>query len=96
MAGEPFTCVPIAYGSLMLYAVILATYWPLGELNQVQLAIVIKHMCVVALTASIAACNIKLVDDPSAVRRECDTEQIVIAPVHQQRVFWGRYVRRNA
>ena len=32
-------------------------------------------MCVVALTASIAARNIKLVDDLSAVSHECDTEQ---------------------
>ena len=41
-----------------------------------QLATAKIHMCVVALTASIAACNIKLVDDLSAVRHECDTEQI--------------------
>ncbi len=45
-------------------------------------------MCVVALTASIAACNINLVRrDLSAVRHECDTEQILVAPVYQQRVF---------
>ena len=41
-------------------------------------------MCVVALTASIAACNIKLVDDLSAVRHECDTERILVAPVHSK------------
>ena len=47
-----------------------------------QLATVKIHMCVVALTASIAACNMELVDDLSAVRHECDTEQILAAPAH--------------
>jgi len=41
-------------------------------LGNVQLATVKIHMCVVALTASIAACNITLVDDLSVVRHECD------------------------
>ena len=45
-------------------------------------------MCVVALTASIAACNIKLVDEIfSAKRHECDAEQILVVLVYQQRVF---------
>ena len=47
------------------------------------------HMCVVALTTGIAACSIKLMDDLSAVRHECDTEQILVAAVHEQRVFGG-------
>ena len=44
-------------------------------------------MCVVALTAGIAACNIKLLDDLSALRHQCDTEQLPVAPVHQQE-YW--------
>ena len=54
-----------------------------------QLATVKLYMCVVALTASIAACNIKLVDDLSPVRQRTHTEQILAAPAHQHRVFWG-------
>ena len=46
-------------------------------------------MCVVALTASIAACNIKCLNDLSAMRHECDTGLIVAAPIHQHRLFWG-------
>ena len=56
----------------------------------VQLAIVKTHMCVVALTASIAACNIKLVDAVSAVRHECDTEQILVAGIHSKEIGWCR------
>jgi hypothetical protein len=45
-------------------------------------------MCVVAPTASIAACNIQIGRRGlSAIRHECDTEQIMVAAVHQQRVF---------
>lgn len=35
-----------------------------------------RRMCVVALTAGIAASNIKLLDDHSAVRHQSDTEKI--------------------
>ena len=37
-----------------------------------------KCMCVVALTAGIAASNIKLLDDHSAVRHQSDTEKIFV------------------
>jgi len=55
-----------------------------------QLAIVNQtHMCVVALTASIAACNIKLVDEifqPLGMNVTTE-QQILVASAYQQRVF---------
>ena len=42
-------------------------------------------MCVVALTLCIATCNIKLLNDLSAIDMNVTTERLLVARVHEQK-----------